>query len=358
MGVYVKGNRWYTDLYDYDGKRIRQVVHIERKHPSKVTRQDALIVGAIRKADLARGVDINANSKNPKFEMLIRRYLLWVDENHKYPATDHSICKTLLNYFKDHKVKSINLWKVEQFKSFRKKQGRSEETINKDLGALRRIMNLSLEWGLISKNPIQGIKLLKVPVRKYRTYKPWEFSKLYNSAPGHFKPILVFAYLTGCRNSEITNLKWNHIDFENEEITINKSKNNEYRTIPLHVELKTLLFELKNQSDSEYVFVTPKGTPYKSNTPWKSAWKKTLKKSGIEQGRFYDLRHTFVTTLMVEEKEDFPTVMSISGHKDIKMLKRYSHTNRQAKKIAINKLRLELSNKNNAEEKRIIEITQ
>jgi len=60
-----------------------------------------------------------------------------------------------------------------------------------------------------------------------------------------------------------------------------------------------------------------------------------MKKSGIEKCRFHDLRHTFVSNLIVGEKEDFATVMALSGHKDISMLKRYSHTQEQAKRAAI-----------------------
>jgi hypothetical protein len=54
--------------------------------------------------------------------------------------------------------------------------------------------------------------------------------------------------------------------------------------------------------------------------------------------RFHDLRHTFVSNLIVGEKEDFETVMSLSGHKDLRMLKRYSHTREESKKAAISKL--------------------
>ncbi|GBD38498.1 Tyrosine recombinase XerC [bacterium HR37] len=71
---------------------------------------------------------------------------------------------------------------------------------------------------------------------------------------------------------------------------------------------------------------------------WKRAWKTALKKSGIAYCRFHDLRHTFVSNLVVGEKEDLTTVMELSGHKDIRMLKRYSHTGEEAKRTAIGKL--------------------
>ena len=59
---------------------------------------------------------------------------------------------------------------------------------------------------------------------------------------------------------------------------------------------------------------------------------------GIGKCRFHDLRHAFYSNLIVGEKEDFETVMSLSGHKDLRMLKRYSHTREESKKAAISKL--------------------
>ncbi len=50
------------------------------------------------------------------------------------------------------------------------------------------------------------------------------------------------------------------------------------------------------------------------------------------------LRHTFISNLIVGEKEDFATVMSLSGHKDIRMLMHYSHTHEKEKKAAVDKL--------------------
>ena len=95
---------------------------------------------------------------------------------------------------------------------------------------------------------------------------------------------------------------------------------------------------MKKDAASEFVFTTPDGKPYSSKTSWKRAWSTALKKSGIPKGRFHDFRHTFISDLIVNEKEDFATVMALSGHKDMSMLKRYTHTQDEAKRAAIQKL--------------------
>lgn len=98
------------------------------------------------------------------------------------------------------------------------------------------------------------------------------------------------------------------------------------------------MLELKKNSICEYVFTTKTGNPYTSNTAWKTVWTNTLKQSGIEHCIFHSLRHTFISNLIVDEKEDYITVMNLSGHKTIRMLVRYSHTHEKAKQAAVRKL--------------------
>jgi integrase len=341
MGVYVKGNRWYIDYY-VNGKRKREVVNITGKDPATITLRDAEKAFSIRKAEIAQGkFDITKTEKPVKFEKLIEAYLEWANENHKSPERDHSACKNLLTHFSGKNIYSLSLWEVEKYKSHRRKQGRKQETINKELGIMRRMFNLALQGVLsikVGKNPVQGIKLLKVPKTKPRTYKPLEFQKLYESASSHFKPIVLCAYLTGMRRSEIARLRWQDIDFEDKTIYVAETKNDEPRTIPMSESLFDSLLEMKNDAIGEYVFTTPDGNPYTSLSAWKRAWSTALRNSGIEKGRFHDFRHTFISNLIVNEKEDFATVMALSGHKDISMLKRYSHTQEEAKRVAIQKL--------------------
>lgn len=202
----------------------------------------------------------------------------------------------------------------------------------------------ALHLGCVSKifsspeNPIEGIKLLKVPSFKPRELRDWEFNALYNSASVHFKPILLCAYMTGMRRSEIEGLKWKDVDLKVGYILVVETKNGESRTIPISTPLLNALSDISKDAASEYVFTGPDGKPYTSPTAWKRNWATFLKKSGIEKCRFHDLRHTFVSNLIVGEKEDYTTVMGISGHKDIRMLLRYSNTREEAKKAAIEKL--------------------
>jgi len=101
--------------------------------------------------------------------------------------------------------------------------------------------------------------------------------------------------------------------------------------------LLTELKKLKENATSEFVF-TYKGKHYNTESAWRKSWLGALRSSGIKQCTFHDLRHSFVSNLIVNEGVDFETVMSLSGHKTLSMLKRYTHTNRKVKKEAVKKL--------------------
>lgn len=136
------------------------------------------------------------------------------------------------------------------------------------------------------------------------------------------------------RRVEIAKLKWGSVDLDCKYIYVDETKTDENRSIPINQTFLQVLINLDKNKMSEYVFNTQLGVPYTQ----KSAWNTALKKSEIDYYRFHDLRHTFVSNLIVNHKEDFATVMALSGHKDISMLKRYSHTQEEAKRKAVIKL--------------------
>lgn len=341
MGYYKKGNRWYLDYYD-NGRRKREVVSIPGKDPADITRREAEQALAIRKAEIAQGkFEIVNTEKQIKFNVLLEDYLEWAMENHRSPIRDITASKHFASFFKDRVISTITLWDVEKYKSLRKKLGRKPETINRELTILRSLFNLAKKGSLkhkISKNPIAGMKLLKVPKKQYRVLSDLEFNKLYDAAATHLKPILLCAFLTGMRRGEIRKLKWSEVDLDDRYIYVIETKNDEYRSIPICNSLLEALKELKKKSISEYVFTTQDGKPFISNKSWDGAFKSAVRKSGIKPCTFHEIRHTFASNLIVREKEDFATVMSLTGHKDIRMLKVYCHTNKESKMSAIDKL--------------------
>ncbi|NIP39100.1 MAG: site-specific integrase [Candidatus Dadabacteria bacterium] len=337
MSVRKRNSRWHVDTYDSNGKRVRKAVRIKGIDPDNITKQQALNFEKILKGKLAEGIELPSNKKDISFEKLAERFLDWCEGNHKRADRDHTTIKNLLDFFKGFKASNVNIWQVERYKKHRNEQGRSPRTINIELSALRLMFNKAVEWETLKANPLTGMKLLKEEIKQIRVLEQLEFERLYNSANEYFKPFLLFAYFTGCRPTEIRLLQWENVNLEEGWVLITKTKTNEERYVYLNSILIDTLKTLKNAASSEYVFKY-KDYPCFTKPVLRHSWVDALKQSGMKHCRFYDLRHCFISNLIVNEGVDFETVMSLSGHRSISMLKRYTHTNRDAKKSAVQKL--------------------
>jgi len=100
--------------------------------------------------------------------------------------------------------------------------------------------------------------------------------------------------------------------------------------------MNSLLIQLlqnAKKEGSEYVFMK-NGQPIKSV---RTAWEKALKRAGIQNCRFHDLRHTFATYSLYYGA-DLVSIRDILGHSDIRMTSRYAHSSDELKKRAVEPL--------------------
>jgi integrase len=67
---------------------------------------------------------------------------------------------------------------------------------------------------------------------------------------------------------------------------------------------------------------------------WRTAWRTIVKKAGLSGFRFHDLRHTAISSLGEAGVPD-RVIMDIAGHVSQRMLRRYSHIQLEAKRVAI-----------------------
>jgi len=106
------------------------------------------------------------------------------------------------------------------------------------------------------------------------------------------KDYLTLLLFTGLRPSEGINLEWSNIDFKNELLSIQDTKNREDHTIPLTQHILDLLKARKAASEGNYIF--PGYDPHKALVSPNRQVKKVIKDSGV-QFLLHDLRRTFAT---------------------------------------------------------------
>ena len=119
------------------------------------------------------------------------------------------------------------------------------------------------------------------------------------------------------------------MDIQRRVVRLNDTKNDSPRTVPLTLKA-TRIFELALQNpirpiDTDLIFF---GEPGRNNKRSSYQFNKTfgdIKKSlGMQYLHFHDLRHEAVSRLVEAGLSD-QEVASISGHKSMQMLRRYTH---------------------------------
>lgn len=240
-----------------------------------------------------------------------------------------------LNAFCGHLLLSqMSKTTVEEFKQTRR--GRltykgtpvSDTYCNRELQVLRHILRLAVEEELIPAAPL--VRLLKENPARERVLTEDEYQRLLDVSPRHLQRIIICAYETGMRAGEIKKLAWEQVDLKMGflRLAAEDTKTNEKRAIPLSPVLRAVLEEIrKEQREGK---VAPIGGHVFTwggramSEGWKRAFLSACRKAGLEDFRFHDLRHTFVTR-KVKEGHDYKRIMAITGHKTFATFQRYNN---------------------------------
>jgi integrase len=136
------------------------------------------------------------------------------------------------------------------------------------------------------------VKFAKENNNRVRWLTADEEVRLFTVLPARYHSLVV-ALHTGLRKSEQLNLEWIDIDFNQGFITVRESKPGESRIMNRIV--AETLNRLPRAINNVHVFVGKE--PGTRRTDLAEYWEEYLKKSGIENFHWHDLRHTFASRL-------------------------------------------------------------
>lgn len=331
MSVYSKQRMdgtisWYFDFM-HEGIRYRGVGGTTKTQAQRALEK--------RRSEVLNG-DFGLSQKipNQKIEKFAETYLSRRMHLRSQRRDELSV-RTLLRVFKGENMSAIMPQNIEDYISLRRNGGVSNATINRELSCLKRMFNLAIKWGDAKRNPVNDVDFLEEPPGRTRFLSTEEAKTLLECSSPHLMPIVMTALNTGMRLGEILPLTWTqvHIDSVIEPyIELSETKNNRKRFIPLNDDMVGLMKGLKN--DSRHVFLGTRGEPLKSvKMPFETA----LKRAGIKDFRFHDLRHTFASHYVMNGG-DLLALKEILGHSSLKMVERYSHLASAHKMKQINNL--------------------
>lgn len=210
----------------------------------------------------------------------------------------------------------------------RKKLGRQNATVNRELAILRRAFRLGYEHDpqLVFRMPV--IKALKENNVREGFLERDKYQLLLDGLSDHVKPVFVVAYHLGMRTGELLAIKRSWVDLQEGLIYVNGrvTKNGDPKTAPIYGDMEHWLKETLQKGRAESAsciwLFSRDGKPIRS---FKGDWEQACAAAGVPELLFHDLRRTAVRNMIragVPEK----VAMQISGHKTASMLWRYNIT--------------------------------
>jgi integrase len=128
---------------------------------------------------------------------------------------------------------------------------------------------------------------------------------------------------TGCRLSEILNLRWDQVDFDAGTIMLAETKSGRPQVVVMNAPARQVLKELEPARASEWVLPSiSKDTQPLSKATIEAAWRRIRTTAQLEDVRLHDLRHT-VGTYAGQSGANAFLVRDLLRHKNLAMTGRY-----------------------------------
>jgi integrase len=201
-------------------------------------------------------------------------------------------------------------------------------------GIFRRAMRV---WGL-PRNPAAEVERPRFRVSDdLDAFSPEEVHALVRAAGSEPDGCLYLtAAFTGLRLGELLALQWRDVNFAGDAVRVRRSytvhgglgtpKSGKVRSVPMVSEVAKALARLAERDrftgDEDLVFGGAAGG-FMDASALRDRYKAALKRAGLRELRFHDLRHTFGT--LAVRRAEIPAVQAWMGHSDIQTTMRYVH---------------------------------
>jgi integrase len=297
-------------------------------------------VAVQREIDLGSFAPRN-EAENTTVSQLIDRYLLEVVPSFKGAERERYALKNIARFLGTYSLAALSPLVVASYRD-RRSASVSSGTVLREINSLSALLNHARkEWGIGVTNPVSAIRKPAPSPGRTRRFEGDEEARLMSAleAKGRcsngrlkagtrnhwIKPIVELAVQTGMRRGELLALEWRFVDLDRHVAHLPVTKNGTPRDVPLSSAACAVLKELP-RSISGRVFPV-------SMEAFKQAFSRACNAAGLVDFHFHDLRHEAASRLA--ERLNVLELAAITGHRDLKMLHRYTHLRAQDLAIKI-----------------------
>ncbi|GAB2894088.1 tyrosine-type recombinase/integrase [Uliginosibacterium flavum] len=315
---------------------------------------DAEAWAKITESEMIRGTFIkHTEADTTTLRVALARYEKEVTITKRGAAIEkHRIAK-----WKKHQLGSTALSKLKpsDFASYRDgrlREGAAPATARLELALISHLFTIARkEWGFTTlQNPIKSIRMPVVTNARNRLFLDGEEALLLAAMDtaircenGQFceaarniwlKPTVELALETAMRRGELLTLRWENIDFRSQVAHLPITKNGQSRDVPLSTRALAIFHSLPRSLSGPVFPITANSLHLsfkRAIARAQKAYLEEITESGCAENprmltdlHFHDLRHIAVTRL-ADKLPNIVELAAVSGHNDVRMLKRYYH---------------------------------
>jgi len=301
--------RYREDVIGEDGKRRRRIRSVVLGPVREVSKRQAQ-----RKLSEYLAA-INQGTHKPEVMMTFERFVLERFEPNILPTIRFSTRrlyrslsrKHLLPFFGRMRLSEVGAADVQMFLTEMSKRV-APRTVLSLRNRLSKMFTVAVRWGYVQSNPVKGAQVSElIDVRKRVALTPKQFWALWQELSEPYRTMALVAVLSGMRSGEIFGLRWRYVDFEERSILVAETVYQGRSSMPKtkasnrKVFIQDLALEALKQLKSsgsgpdDFVFCTPKGTPFNPNNVRNRVLIPACRRVGIPLIGWHDMRRTFAT---------------------------------------------------------------
>lgn len=247
----------------------------------------------------------------------------WLAETqHKASRSDDIL---LLQWLDKHlqgiELSRITRQKIDEIISARRSDGVANATINRLLAVVRVILRKAVyEWEWLDRHP--KIKALPESTRRDRWLTRTEADRLIAALPEHLAAMVRFTLETGLRKANVTGLQWSQVDLTTRRAWIHpdQAKARKAIGVPLSAAAVVVLREQIGKHPESVFSYRGKPVSQVNNV----AWRNGLRRAGISNFRWHDLRHTWASWHS-QAGTPMHVLQQLGGWRSPEMVQRYAH---------------------------------
>lgn len=287
--IFLRKKTWWIQ-YSIAGRRIQHSLKVRDK-------RKAAHLKRIKEIEIEEGT-AGVSSSTKRVDEFFQEYCNHIKVRKKLETCKHemthlilfsNLCPTLL--------KDVNAGTIQKFLTIlaQRKKGSKPRTINSYLSHIKTFFKYAIECGYISKNPALTIKKLPEPKEPPRFLSTKELKAFITAAKkSHLYSMIMTGLYTGIRVGKLMVLRWEHINFKKNILTVFKAKGDKFRVIPLNSHLEAILAPLAKKDGLCFTY---KDKGY-SGQPRK-ALERVIREAKLQNVGWHTLRKTFASHLII-----------------------------------------------------------